>query len=113
LALVSVGVNLWDTGPYGHADLYGNAEEWVRTTIIENQGNLCTLPDYSPDPLSFAPEQPQQLPQYVRHLGELLLQPGAKYHVLDIENRIWFPYWVRTADTLTSYCGFRCAFPMP
>jgi formylglycine-generating enzyme required for sulfatase activity len=110
-SLIAVGSNAWDTGPYGHNDLYGNAEEWVRSSVVEESDGLCTLPDFSPDPLSSEPERQGQ--QDVRQLGELLLQPAAMDHSMDLEDRVFFPYQVRPPAQPASYSGFRCAFPTP
>ena len=109
-ALVAAGANGWDVSPFGHMDMYGNAEEWVRSSTIQMYDkDFCALADFSADPLTFAPEL--QVQGWVRQLGNIFLQPGSVDHFKDTQLRIYFPYYVRPQDAPSSSTGFRCAFP--
>ena len=118
--LAAVGSNAWDTGPFGHADLYGNAEEWVRSSTYgeswPGSPGACDLPDYGTDPLSFAAELQAASP--VRQYGEVFDLPTAGYngtvdvpHLSDQKGRIFFSYRERPWNQPAKYTGFRCAFP--
>lgn len=109
-SLAAVGSSAWDRGPFGHADLYGNAEEWVRTSALSTDPNFCALPDYGPDPSSFTQERPYGAE--VRQFGETFLEPNAPYPgVTRFDGRADFRLFIRNWDKPTPYTGFRCAFP--
>jgi formylglycine-generating enzyme required for sulfatase activity len=108
LALAPVGTRTWDVGPYGHADLYGNAEEWVRssTVTIGSQAFCTNGGDAGRDPVNRGPELPNVA--YVRHLGELLGTPDAATGATDSQGRRFFPYFTRPQNAPASFTGFRC-----
>jgi len=110
-ALATVGSHTWDLGPYGHSDLYGNAEEWVRTPLLgPGDPQFCALPNYGPDPATFAKDSTGLAE--VRQMGELLRQPRASDNpVFDFLGRRFFPWAGRNWDAPKSFTSFRCAFP--
>jgi hypothetical protein len=109
-SLVSVGSNGWDTGPFGHVDLYGNAEEWARSsTFVVSDADFCALPDNGPDPSTFASDL--QGKAFVRQYGEVFLEPSSHAQVVDTWQRVLFGSYNLPWDAPNSYTGFRCAFP--
>lgn len=110
LTLAPVGTRTWDVGPYGHADLYGNAEEWVRSsTVTIGSQAFCNLGSRDgQDPVDLGSELPSVA--YVRHLGEQLGPPDAATGATDSQGRRFFPYLTRPQNAPASFTGFRCAF---
>lgn len=109
--LVPVGSHVWDVGPFGHSDLYGNAKEWLRMPAVWGG---CGIADFSVDPVTFWPAYGD-----LANVGEMLwsldapARPGyPTSYWEDFENRVW----VRgdfdlSAARSAAYAGFRCAFP--
>jgi formylglycine-generating enzyme required for sulfatase activity len=113
LSLSAVGAQAWDRGPYGHADLHGNAEEWVRTPALNRVHDFCALSDYGPDPATFTREEPGQAE--IRQTAELLDDPRTNegLGVPDgYPGHAWLLWGGRNWNQPSSYTGFRCAFPL-
>jgi formylglycine-generating enzyme required for sulfatase activity len=105
-----VGIVAWDVGPFGHVDLFGNAEEWVRTATLQpTDADFCALADGSPDPVSVAPLVSEA--QAVRQLAEELKSPTAPPWVLDTQGRPMYGPFVYKESQPAFMTGFRCAFP--
>lgn len=99
----------WDVGPFGHADLYGNAQEWVRTpALLPTDKDFCALADGGPDPMSYASEWTRH---EVHQLGAELGVPRHVSNALDSEGRPTAGPYMLDHDIPTSTTGFRCAFP--
>jgi hypothetical protein len=111
--LVAVGSHVWDVGPFGHSDLYGNAPEWLRMPVVWGS---CLIGDFSADPATFLPVPADA---NLANVGEMLwalnppAPPDAKtIYLPDGEGRVLV---IGDSDSFSTpsaaYMGFRCAFP--
>ena len=110
-SLAAVGSNQWDVGPFGHVDLYGNAIEWVRSSILEpTDPAFCALPSEGPEPLTFTATLPAST--YVRQLADTLMAPTSGTLPTDSKGRPWLTHTaVYFKQGPLPFTGFRCAFP--
>lgn len=109
--LREVGTTAWDVGPYGHQDLFANAEEWTRTAQLQPQGtDFCALSDDSPDPIAVSPELANfQTARQIAAVLDVLTSPTPS--LVDSQQRPMAVFHVRKVHEPMYFTGFRCAFP--
>jgi hypothetical protein len=114
--LADVGSTVWDVGPYGHADLFGGASEWVRHGVEKSQVSCAS--DGMPEGAIFGPpwDDPDGLSWTMQLAMEMFYAaPGIPIGVTrPASDLLWestFHGQVKRPEEANIYSGFRCAFP--